>query len=507
MRSNSCLLPTLLVSVWAATTLANNLRLGNVRVSGHDATARTIDVTFNLQWDNSWRGVYDGVESWDAAWVFIKYKTPGASEWGHAWLSTDAGAHSAPAGVVDVGTTLIDGKARGIGAFIYSDRARAGGVIYPDMRLKWNYGAQGLSFNAGGNIEVSVHALEMVYVAQGAFWAGNTNAVLYESFRSADDPAVPARIETEDALTLHYGESDPADAYSVPDAFPKGVRPFYCMKYMVTQGQYVDFLNMQTRAYQAQLCSAVTEGRYMYWDDSKTSAQNWNTVHVADGTGDPLPRVYAANEPELLCNWIGWNDGIRYAAWAGLRPMTELEFEKTARGPLDPVENEYVWGDTRLAIMYRASTSPSNGRETAVGSGRASEGWNPDYSANACVRDVSQTEHMPRAGIFATTTSSRRQSGASYWGVMELCSGLFEVVVSLRDQTGLAFAGSHGDGTLAIPPDWPPAAYGNAAGIIQRGSSWYYAPVNATVASRNRINYAVGSRSMHDGWRAVRTAP
>ncbi|NLE41197.1 MAG: hypothetical protein GX615_05125, partial [Lentisphaerae bacterium] len=91
------------------------------------------------------------------------------------------------------------------------------------------------------------------------------------------------------------------------------------MKHMVTQGQYVEFLNMQTRARQAQLCSAVTQGRYMNDDDSRTTSANWNTVHVADATADPLPRVYETPTPNLLCNWIGWDDAIRYSSWAGLR--------------------------------------------------------------------------------------------------------------------------------------------------------------------------------------------
>ena len=490
-----------------ATASANNLQVGNVRLMNHDAFAKTIDVVFNLQWDNAWRGTYDGVESWDAAWVFVKFKAPGATEWAHVWIDPDSVANSATSGTVDIGTTAVAGTPRGMGAFVYSAAARAGGVIYPNTRLRWDYGAQGLNFNAGGDIEVSVHALEMVYVADGAFWAGNTNGVLNNSFRDAADPTLPVRIASEDALQLHYGTDVPAASYAIPAGFPKGTRGFYCMKHMVTQGQYVEFLNMQTRARQAMFCSAVTQGRYMNDDDTSTTAQNWNTVHVADATLDPLPRVYAATEPELLCNWIGWDDAIRYSSWAGLRPMTELEFEKAARGPLDPVDDECVWGDTMLAVMYRSSPDVSNGREIAVGSGRTSAGWSPDYSANACLRVVNtQTSDMPRPGIFATATSSRRQSGASYWGVMELGSGLHEVPVSPKDATGLAFTGSHGNGTFVIPSDWPPVGDGSTAGISRRGSGWYYLQEDATVASR-RLLVLGGARSMHIGWRAVRTAP
>ena len=135
-----------------------------------------------------------------------------------------------------------------------------------------------------------------------------------------------------------------------------------------------------------------------------------------------------------------------------------------------------------------------------------SVGWDPDNSANACLRTTVQTSDMPRPGIFATATSSRRQSGSSYWGVMELGSGLHEMAVSPKDATGLAFTGSHGNGTFVIPSDWPPVGYGSTAGISRRGSGWYYLQEDATVASR-RLLVLGGARSMHIGWRAVRTAP
>ena len=307
--------------------------------------------------------------------VFIKFRLSESDAWNHAWISTAPGDNKATGGVVDIGTTDVNGTERGIGAFIYSATQREGGVIYADTQLKWDYGAQGINLNSGADVEISVHAIEMVHVAQGAFWAGNTNGVISDSFCDAADPELPVRITSEDALNLSYGSDTPPASYDIPSEFPKGYKGFYCMKYMVTQGQYVDFLNMQTRSRQAQLCSAVTEGRYMFWNDSMTSPQNWNNIHVADETADPMPRVYYTPTPYLLCNWIGWDDAIRYSEWAGLRPMTELEYEKACRGPLDPVNEEFAWGDTEYAVMYHSGNRESTGLETATGSGRATAGW------------------------------------------------------------------------------------------------------------------------------------
>ena len=42
--------------------------------------------------------------------------------------------------------------------------------------------------------------------------------------------------------------------------------------------------------------------------------------------------AYVAGAPSRPANWISWDDGLAFADWAGLRPMTELEFTKAARG-------------------------------------------------------------------------------------------------------------------------------------------------------------------------------
>jgi len=46
--------------------------------------------------------------------------------------------------------------------------------------------------------------------------------------------------------------------------------------------------------------------------------------------------VYTARMPTRPCGWIGFADGLSYAVWAGLRPMTELEYVKMRQGPRNP---------------------------------------------------------------------------------------------------------------------------------------------------------------------------
>jgi hypothetical protein len=108
-------------------------------------------VTFDLAWDNSWRAKWEEpaeknvtgkplkVESWDAAWVFVKFLTreTGAKSnlWQHAILDADAARHQAPAGAaLDVG--LNNDGANGVGVFIYRDVPGSGPVAYKGVTLK-----------------------------------------------------------------------------------------------------------------------------------------------------------------------------------------------------------------------------------------------------------------------------------------------------------------------------------------------------------------------------------
>ena len=44
--------------------------------------------------------------------------------------------------------------------------------------------------------------------------------------------------------------------------------------------------------------------------------------------------------------------------------MTELEYEKTCRGPAPSVLNEYPWGTNTVSQAQTISTAPEDGTET-----------------------------------------------------------------------------------------------------------------------------------------------
>ena len=94
------------------------------------------------------------------------------------------------------------------------------------------------------------------------------------------------------------------------------------MKYEVSQGQFVAFLNTLTASQQVTYQAAGWSGR--------------NTIVFAGpiaSTTTPDRAMLAASSDDLLA----------YMDWAGLRPMTGFEFEKACRGP-STFPNEYAWG-------------------------------------------------------------------------------------------------------------------------------------------------------------------
>lgn len=53
-----------------------------------------------------------------------------------------------------------------------------------------------------------------------------------------------------------------------------------------------------------------------------------------------------------------------YLNWSGLRPMTELEYEKSCRGERAAFANEMAWGDTTYVYQTGIDGLDLSGTET-----------------------------------------------------------------------------------------------------------------------------------------------
>jgi hypothetical protein len=93
--------------------------------------------------------------------------------------------------------------------------------------------------------------------------------------------------------------------------------------------------------------------------------------------------------------WLSWADSAAYMAWAGLRPMTELEYEKAMRGSRVPVQDESH--NSYWNIPTRGVGQTGRPRERTV-SAATIEGWSPDkFKGSHGLGTVTLPEDWPQA--------------------------------------------------------------------------------------------------------------
>jgi len=451
--------------------------VGTPTLTGQNTTDDYVYVQFDLSWDNSWR-TSSAPNNWDAAWVFVKYK-PTGGDWAHATLNTSGHSVATDNGVAATITTPSDGK----GVFLYRTSDATGNINWDGVKLRWNYGTGGDGLADSATVTVKVFAIEVVYVPTGTFAAGSGG--------SESSAFTLTTINTGNATTAPTGtggfsgsaEGGYPTGQTAPDnaSWPNGYNAFYCMKYEISQGQYADFLSLLT--------DAQDDNRYPNKGDYR------HTISGSYGN-------YSATVPNRACNYLSWADGAAYADWAGLRPMTELEYEKACRGTANPVANEYAWGDT--TIHGSAYTITNDGQANATVDNSTTAG-NASYSTTD-----GSTDGPLRCGIFADADSDRQEAGASYYGVMELSGNLWERPVTIGNADGRGFTGAHGDGSLdgsgnADVSNWPAPATASGAGF--RGGNWNISATVLRVSDRTGAASTYTDRISNFGFRCVRLVP
>ena len=154
--------------LYAGEARANGLSIANVALTSPNSTAKTIQVQFDISWNNSWRNL----STYDAAWVFIKYTTQSSAPytWRHCTLKTSG---TNPSGVSSGTGTALDivVSADKKGAFLQRNSSGKGTVSSTAVQLVWDWNADGLS--ASDSAKVQAFGLEMVYVPQASFTVGD----------------------------------------------------------------------------------------------------------------------------------------------------------------------------------------------------------------------------------------------------------------------------------------------------------------------------------------------
>ena len=470
---------------------ANNIRINGkpqvVSFIGND----TAIVEINLSWDNSWRDDFN----WDAAWIFLKYKKRGAlAPWHHAYL-TQEGHEATPLNGNEGGDhTFMFGKtgsgtnAKVSGVYLMRD-AISEGKVYARLRLKWIINANPqnpLTIADFGDdlksIYVAVHGIEMVYIPYGSYYLGDNHSA-YSFAKSGSSPCL---IDSENSVTLNT-VNPTSTSVTLPAAFPKGYTGFYIMKYETSQEQYTEFLNSLTLEQQKAHVTnnnfeQMKRGDYVFGDLAVPNRRNG--IVFIEQKGDNGPAVFGNNlNPDndlfstddgqtLACNYLSPYDMLAYCDWSGLRPISELEYEKACRRPYPqiPEKGEYAW-NTNNGVNALNSLSDllylGDEREKAI---------NNNHNVNS----GGYLDGPVRCGLFATASTNQTQSGGTYWGVMEMSGNLSEICY-IATTNGVKFVAnnfnySHGDGELntAGATDistayWPTAV----AAFGVRGGSYY----------------------------------
>ena len=469
------------VKVWLAASIAaaiitaqpaqaNQLQIETARPQ-RSGEAKTLRVDARVSWKNGWRNA----RNHDAVWLVVKLRGNPRSAWTHGRL-VRATAQGTPQGSCSVSKDQV-------GAFCQASKEHRGDVAW---QIALDVEPAGLreADVAAGTAEALVFGVEMVYIPAGPFTIGDPDPKSGEgnAFYRSDaqgNHAGTLRVKSEDAIPVgrqegalfYKGGQYSGDANGpVPAAFPKGTRAFYVMKYEILQGQYATFLNAigdNAAGFRAPLGS-------MHYHDQRGS------IRIQGGR-------YVAAAADRPANFVSWDDGCAFADWAGLRPWTELEFTKAARGPVDPVAGDFPWGTASKDRLLRR-TQPND--------------------------ELLQTGEADESKL---TDATRDVLGASYYWVMDLAGSVWEKVVTIGHPRGRAFQGTHGDGRLAdygmaTNADWPlgdneAGGYGyRGGGYYDRGTADTALNPHSRVEQRPYGSWGGGPRVVAYGFRAARTA-
>ena len=433
---------------------ANNVRITDrVKVAGQ-LGRDTLLLSFPLSWENSWRLG----ENWDAVYLFFKYKRVGVEEpWYHMRIKTDGNNPGAGLTYTPVGS-----DENVVGLLVYRSGSGSGNVSTM-MRVKTDinqgdmlpYYKPTIDDFKNGKIEIAVGAIEMVFVPNGPYYLGDAASI--RSLVDADGG--PIYMSSEDELKLY--ELNGSAAKTLPALYPKGYKGFYCMKYEISQEQYTFFLNKipydQQKKRIGNNLDAMSVGDYAFSRESKPPFRNGIILEKRRGSGNAVIFGHNLDKDDnvfngpgdgqtIACNFMTVADLFAYADWVGLRPLSELEYEKACRprNPLiKPLTYECAWNN-RHDQNKLATSVKFDGTVKEV----ANDGANVNAMAKFNMGPL-------RCGSFARPgNTSMEGAGASFWGIMDLTGNLSELYCNADNGRGLNGTVIGDGNSLSTPVYW-----------------------------------------------------
>ncbi len=434
--------------------IANNINISNISIAANASHTGKM-VEFDLSWENSWRTGTTATDNFDGAWIFFKFKNGDGS---YQPISLSNADILLPTGyaieLAHIGNLTANPS---FGGFIYRTAAGQGTVNLLNVQL-------GI-VPVPGVADVMGFALEMVYIPDGAFDVGDgiiydAGNVLLPNYKAGGSSVSnnPAPNFTITSTSTPMGSTTgtlndimllPVFTGTLTSVFPNGFSSFWVMKYQLSRAAVRDFLNSLTFNQQTGFFSNVGVQNDLIPEvlgiEIKTignAVTNTPNVYGCDDNGNNI-----FDEPNdgqwKFATGFCWRGVASFLDWAGLRPLTELEYEKICRGTNNAVQYEYAWG----------TVEKSTTNYTLLNNGTVTESVaNPDLVKG-------NVANIPmRSGIFATSTSNRITSGAGFYGVFELSDDYPEACVTTGCAAGRSFRNIDGDGILHSN-SWANTAY------------------------------------------------
>lgn len=321
--------------------------------------------------------------------------------------------------------------------------------------------------------------------------------------------------------TLGLNTKDGALTGMLDVNYAVGFEGFYAMKYEMSQRQYVDFLNKLVIEEQkwrtiGEALTGLEMGDYVYGSGNHKTPVCRNGIVVGalqdnryafacnlNSAGENNLYNQADDGMDIACNFLSPRDMVAYAAWSGLRPLSELEYEKMGHQTIDSVSGNvptfpikgYAWGNATAKL-------PS-------GNSFSNAGKEAEQLSSANINAGGIVAGPTRVGSFTSGSGEGPHiTGASYYGVMELSGNLAEIYYRSEPKKVILHQSllSHGKGYLTngdMPTDlnayWgDPANSTYGESLILRGGSFAGIAERARFADRGETNGYANSVNKKD---------
>lgn len=439
---------------------------------------KSYELCFSLSWKGSWKNDINC----DGVYIFAKYKAKG--EDGYHSIKLSDSSH----GEFDYQNKLpqkyqIKGSNVAVGGYV--PYTRLGMFVYPMEKIQKTdiiiNEISVISILEEEPEDIQLFALEMVYVPQDSHYIGDPGngiskgGTLKNCFYTYPNKGA-YHISSEEEIEFAPKEGalycdldtpngrEENDSFVIPAAFPKGYKAMWYMKYNLTEGQFVQFMNCLSRKQQQSHCMADISGdtieNYYAVTGTNEPKDRCDVICNRYGNGVEKPIKFYTSAPNRAMNAVAYFDIAALACFAGLRLATELEYEKACRGPMEAVKEEFAWGSSNIGRVFHFDGSDGSGTEVPIPQ-RPGMICNCNFGTDIAPfeRDIKTIPDNPgwigpvSVGLYENATrlegyTQRECTGASYYGIMDLCGNVWESIISTGRAEGRGYIPEHGNGEL-----------------------------------------------------------